>query len=417
MALLASSCRTGEGTRGSYDELFEHLKGEGEPERGPLVPIGREEYAARRVRLGELLSRVRADAFLCEGGATMRYLSGVEWSLSERLFALIVLADGSHFFLAPAFEESRARLQIEGGAASGPGSGPGGAIATWQEHEYAFAPLQSALAERRAVRIVLDPAVRWFVARGMAATGLSTDADSAQLLLALRGRKDAHELALMRRANELTQRAISAVAEHLRKGHTGADVAAMVHSAQSSLGLRNTWVLALIGPDAALPHGGSQSAVLEPGEVVLIDAGGSLHGYQSDNTRTWVFDAKPTQFQSRVWHAVRDAQRAAFEALRPGRRCSEIDAIARDFLERAGFGPLYKHFTHRLGHGIGLEGHESPYFDLGSNVVLEEGMTLSDEPGVYIPGRLGVRIEDIVAITAEAADHFGSWQAGPDSPA
>ena len=191
----------------------------------------------------------------------------------------------------------------------------------------------------------------------------------------------------------------------------------MVHHAQRRLGLRNTWDLSLIGPAAAYPHGENRALAIAPGELLLVDTGGSLHDYQSDTTRTWVVEGAPDAERLRAWHAVRDAQRRAFDALRPGVRCGEIDRIARASLVDAGFASGYEHFTHRLGHGIGMEGHEDPYFDSGSQVVLESGMTLSNEPGIYLLGRFGVRLEDIVVVTADGADHFGSWQAGPGSPA
>jgi Xaa-Pro dipeptidase len=234
--------------------------------------------------------------------------------------------------------------------------------------------------------------------------------------LALRGRKDAHELALLRRASELTQLAIAAVARTLRRGDSAAEVARRMHRAQARLGLEGTWVLALVGPSAAFPHGGDQERSIGRGELLLVDTGGSLHGYQSDVTRTWAVEGPVGAEEERAWNAVRDAQRRAFEAIRPGVPCREIDRVARSTIEAAGFGSGYEALTHRLGHGIGLEGHEDPYFDGGSEVLLEPGMTLSDEPGIYLYGSFGVRLEDIVAVTEAGADHFGRWQASPAAP-
>jgi Xaa-Pro aminopeptidase len=156
---------------------------------------------------------------------------------------------------------------------------------------------------------------------------------------------------------------------------------------------------------------------VQPGAVVLIDTGGALHGYQSDNTRTWVHAGEPTEEFARAWDAVQAAQQAAFAALRPGAPCRGVDEAARAVLTEAGYGPGYRCFTHRVGHGIGTEVHQSPYLDGGSEAVLEPGMTFSDEPGVYLPGQWGLRLEDIVMVTEEGGDHFGSWQQGPTSPA
>jgi Xaa-Pro dipeptidase len=384
------------------DELFSDL----EDQRGSVQPIQPAERAARRARLGGLLAGAGLDALLVEPGATLRYLTGVDWGRSERLFGLVVTADGAHFWIAPAFERERAQKTTGAGT-----------VVTWQEDEYAYAPLAAALRERRATRVAIDPDVRHRFVTGLAAElGAPHVLDGGPLVTALRGTKDAHELALLRRANELTQQSLRAVGARLADGTTGVELAEMVTWAQHRLGLRNVWNLSLIGPAAAFPHGDDQPTVVEPGAVVLVDTGGELHDYQSDNTRTWVQGGKPSERVATIWHAVRDAQRAAFDAIAPGALCRTVDEAARGVLGAAGFGPSYACFTHRLGHGIGTEGHEPPYLDGGSTHVLEPGMTFSNEPGVYLRGELGLRIEDIVVVTADGADHFGAWQASPASP-
>jgi Xaa-Pro dipeptidase len=266
--------------------------------------------------------------------------------------------------------------------------------------------------------VAVEPRARLFVAEGLSeAFGAERMASAKAVVRELRGTKDEHELALLRAANELTQRAIAAAAERLRPGLTDAAIGRMMTHAQERLGLTDTWVLPLLNADAALPHGSATERVLAPGDLVLVDTGGALHGYQSDNTRTWVFGAPPGAEVERAWRAVRDAQQRAFEALRPGAPCAGADRAARTSIEAAGFGAGYAAFTHRLGHGIGLEGHEEPYLDGGNELALGAGMAFSDEPGIYLPGRFGVRLEDIVCITAQGADHFGSWQRSPASPA
>jgi Xaa-Pro dipeptidase len=235
-------------------------------------------------------------------------------------------------------------------------------------------------------------------------------------VVALRARKEAHELALLRKANELTQWAIVETAKTLTAGVTAGEIAARIDRVHEKLGMRGAWSLCLIGAAAALPHGKSRDARLARGDVLLMDVGASLHGYQSDITRTFVFDAAPTIEVERVWTTVRDAQRRAFELTRPLARCGSVDAAARALVAARGFGARYENFTHRLGHGIGLETHEDPYFDGGSDVPLEPGMTLTDEPGIYLPGRFGVRLEDVLVVTEEGADHFGTWQATPRWP-
>ncbi|MBL8860059.1 MAG: aminopeptidase P family protein [Planctomycetes bacterium] len=398
---------TDEATSGA-DDLFAHL----EDATAGSTPISGTERAARRARLGKILTAHGADALLVEPGATLTYLAGVAWGRSERLFALVVLADGSHFFVVPAFEESRARNQIDAP------DGPGGALCTWNEAEYATAPLARALRERGVQRVLIEPQLRHvFAARLAQELPGGSVASGHAVIVELRAVKEEHELALLRRANEITQTAIVAVAETLRAGLTGAEIGARMDRAHRRLGLRSPWNLSLIGPAAALPHGDASARKLAPGDVVLIDTGGALHGYQSDITRTWVFGAAPELEIERVWHTVRDAQSAALAAIRAGVEARAVDACAREFVARQGFAAGYRDFTHRLGHGIGLEGHEDPYFDGGSDTILRAGMTLSVEPGLYFPGRFGVRIEDIIAVTPDGAEVFGTRQKGPGSPA
>jgi len=399
-------------------ELFPELS----DQRPGCVPIDGQDRADRRARLGRLLAERGIDAFVCEGGPTLSYLAGVAWGRSERFFALVVTADGAHFWLCPAFEEGKARLAIDGSGK------PGGAFVTWHEDEYAFRPLCDALRARGVQRLAIDPALRFGFVERLAHAARGDEAfaalasygaivSGAELLVALRGRKEPKELALLRRANELTQLALVHVAERVRPGQTGADVGRLVSAAHARLGFSGTWNLSLIGPAAALPHGDASAAPLGAGDVLLIDCGGGFLGYQSDITRSWVPHGEPAEEVQRAWNAVRDAQRRAFETIRPGRTCREIDAAARAEIVRHGYPGGFEVFTHRLGHGIGLEGHEDPYFDGGSEVVLAPGMTLSNEPGIYLPGRFGLRIEDIVHVTETGAGVFGSWQQGPRSPA
>jgi Xaa-Pro dipeptidase len=393
------------------DELFADLS---DP-RPPLEPIQPAERAARRARLAGLLAAAGVDAFLCEGGPTMNYLAGVGWGRSERLFGLLVLADGSHFWICPAFEADKARLRIDPGEKP---DNPGGEIVVWQEDEYAFAPLAAALLARDVERVAIDPQMRYFAAAGLAAAhGNERVLEGRSLLVALRGRKDEHELALLRRANELTQQAIVAANEHVKPGMTGSEVAQLMQRAQRRLGLSNTWCLALVGPAAAYPHGEDHARTLGRGDLLLVDTGGAYLDYCSDISRTWSIAGPPGTDEVRAWNAVRDAQQRAYDAIRPGVRAREVDLAARASIEAAGYPGGFEVFTHRLGHGIGLDGHEDPYFDGASEVVLESGMTLSNEPGIYLLGRFGVRIEDIVLVTEAGADHFGSWQRAPDSPA
>lgn len=392
--------------RAELDALFADLV----DESASVAPVDAAERAARRARAAELLGAAQVDALLVEPGATMAWLAGVEWKASERLFALALLASGELAWVCPAFEAARAGERAARAGAEG-------ALVAWQEHEHAWRPLADALRARDVRRIALDPSARSFVHHHVAAAlGADAVVFGGPLVAALRGRKDEHELALLRRANELTQRAIVAVARVLAPGTSDVELGEMLRRAQERLGLRDVWVLPLVGPESAEPHGAPRGTRLARGDVVLVDTGGALHGYQSDNTRTWSFGGQPSAELERVWNAVRDAQKRAFEALQVGAPCAGVDRAARAALDAAGYGAGYALFTHRVGHGIGLEGHEPPYLDGGNEEPLAPGMTFSDEPGVYQRGRFGVRIEDIVAVAQDGPLHFGAWQRSPASP-
>jgi Xaa-Pro dipeptidase len=218
--------------------------------------------------------------------------------------------------------------------------------------------------------------------------------------------KTARELALLEQVNVITKRCLSLVATMVRPGMTEAELAQLMTGAQLAAGLKDPWALVLFGPNASFPHGTGQGRRLQEGELVLIDTGGELYGYHSDITRTFGFGRVPDQAR-RAFDAVLAAQRAAFAQLRPGVACERADAAARAAIEAAGFGADYRSFTHRLGHGIGLDGHEEPYLVRGNLLPLRAGMTMSNEPGIYLPRTLGVRLEDIVAITPEGCRPFG----------
>ena len=229
--------------------------------------------------------------------------------------------------------------------------------------------------------------------------------------------KDAHEIALMRRAARSPCAPTAPSSSRSREGVTVAQASGWSAAAHRRLGVRGG-ALVLFGPDAAFPHGTEKPRALRAGDVVLIDGGGRLHGYASDITRTAVFGAPPSERQRRIWDLVRQAQQAAFEAARPGAECQAIDAAARRVIEDGGFGPGYKHLTHRLGHGIGLDGHEWPYMVRGNATKLVAGMTFTDEPGIYIPGELGIRHEDTVVVTESGCENLApKWSGTPEDPA
>jgi Xaa-Pro dipeptidase len=220
---------------------------------------------------------------------------------------------------------------------------------------------------------------------------------------ACRGVKSAHEIAIMRYANRITLDTYRDAFKTLRAGMTQAELARNVLDGFTKRGYPGGFALVLFGESSAYPHGLPKPRTLEENQVVLIDGGTSVLGYQSDMTRTVVFGTPAPEAQ-KVFDIVHEAQRSALASAAPGKRCGDVDAAARKVITDAGYGPDYRTFTHRLGHGIGLEVHEWPYLVRGSQIVLQPGMTFSDEPGIYQYGKFGIRLEDIMAITENGAE-------------
>ncbi len=380
----------------------------------PPAPLGVPERAEFRARLYGLMQKHGVDAMLIEPGGTLEYLTGVSFHASERLLAAAALSDGTFLWVSPAFEAGRVATLCERASGS---PELGANVLPWDEHEDSAKIFADALkAKGLGKNVVADPDVRGrFIAPISAALGVQVG-DGSAIARELRGPKTAREIEILRSAQERTQAAIRAVFAVTEPGMQSTEVGALAHFAQKSLGLTGTWDLSLAGPSGAFPHGDEVDRPLEKGSVMLLDTGGKLHGYCSDTTRTWVVGAPPTDEVQKVWNAVRDAQIAGTEAMGIGKRTGDADRAARAALAKHGFDDGYVHLSHRLGHGIGVQIHEPPYLDGGSDVLMEPGMCFTNEPGIYLPGRFGLRIEDICIITEDGVDHFGEWQEGPAAP-
>lgn len=374
-----------------------------------VAPIGVDERRGRIRRAQELMAQESFDALVVAPGTTLEYFSGVRWSGGERLLAMVLTRQGDPAWVVPAFEKARALELIPFG----------GDVRAWEEDESPYALVASILRDRKAAagRVGVEETMAFVFSDGIAtAAPAARMASGTPVTAGCRMIKDAHELALMRRACEITVHAWRAVFASLAEGMTQSQVGGLCSSALDRLGMRGG-ALVLFGPDAAFPHGTSTPQPLKAGQVVLIDGGGRLHGYASDITRTGVFGAPPTDRQRQVWDLVRKAQEAAFRAARPGVECQAVDAAARRVVEDGGFGPGYRYFTHRVGHGIGMDGHEWTYLVEGNTTKLRPGMCFSDEPGIYIPGEMGVRHEDIIFITDAGAENMTKWSGSPEDPA
>lgn len=366
------------------------------------APISEAERAQRREKAQRLMKELGYSAMLIEPGANMVYFSGIEWGRSERLFAFILPQSGKAVVVSPAFEEQRAANQVEGKFE----------IRVWQEDQSPAALVAGILKDwgMATGKLAIDPSARTFVSNdlALAAPAIQT-ATAAPITNGCRGIKTAHEIEIMRFANRLTLDAYRVALKTLRTGMTQAELAKNISDAFAKLGYQGG-ALVLFGESSAYPHGLPKPRTLGENQVVLIDGGTSVHGYASDMTRTVVF-GQPAPEAQKVFDIVHEAQRVALAFAGPGKKCGEVDGVARKVITDAGYGPDYRTFTHRLGHGIGMEGHEWPYLVRGSQVVLQPGMTFSDEPGIYQYGKFGIRLEDIMAITESGAEMLTPTQA------
>jgi Xaa-Pro dipeptidase len=371
------------------------------PMREGVVPISADERRARIARARELMGRHGLDALMLTGGTSLVYYSNVRWGGGERLFSVVIPARGTPFLVCPAFEEDRAREQLDRGPL-----GPDGTdVMTWHEDESPYALVADGLAARglRSGVLGMEETVQFRFADGVALAAPALSVVSGTPVTAgCRGRKDAHEIALMRHASAVTLRAYQAAYEALEEDMTQDRFRALVALAHDRLGYSGGAGVQ-VGEYAALPHGSATPQVIREGTVLLIDGGCGVEGYRSDISRTFVLGT-PTQRMRDVFAIVLEAQTAALAAARPGQPCEAVDAAARRVITDAGFGPDYRYFTHRVGHGIGMDGHEWPYLVRGNTQPLEPGHTFSDEPGIYLPGEFGVRLEDDMVITETGAE-------------
>jgi Xaa-Pro dipeptidase len=267
----------------------------------------------------------------------------------------------------------------------------------------------------RTAKMGIEETTRFFFVDGIRKESPGVEMVSADpVTVGCRIRKSDTELALMKRANEITLEAYRAAYESLKEGMTHHEVSSIIAAAHAAMGVEGGAGVQF-AEFSAFPHGSSKPQKLKMGDIVMMDGGCSVEGYRSDITRTVVF-GKPTDRQRRIWDLERKAQDAARDAVRPGVPCENIDAAARKVIVDAGFGPGYKNFTHRVGHGIGLDGHEWTYLVPGNKTPLAPGMCFSNEPGVYIYGEFGVRLEDCFYVTETGGELFTKQSPSIDDP-
>jgi Xaa-Pro dipeptidase len=371
------------------------------PMRDGVVPISVGERQGRIERATRLMRDRGIDALMLTGGTSMVYFTGIEWGISERLLAAFLPVRGRPFLITPKFEEERAMEQV----ALGPMRG-GADIYAWEEHEDPYALVARALRDRglTTATIACEETVRFQFSHGIARLAAVTVVDGTPITAGCRMIKDAHEIALMRHASAVTLVAYEAAWKSLREGMTQDEFARLVGQAHQRLGYVGGAGVQ-VGPYSALPHGSATPQVIREGSILLIDGGCKVEGYSSDISRTFVL-GRPTQKMKDLFELERRAQTAALQAARPGVPCEAVDAAARKVIVDAGYGPDYRFFSHRVGHGMGMDGHEWPYLVRGNTLPLAPGMVFSDEPGIYLPGEFGIRLEDDMVITESGAELF-----------
>jgi Xaa-Pro dipeptidase len=341
---------------------------------------------------GPLPADLKYDALFMAQGTSFYYFTGVRWSISERLLGLIIPRSGQPILVVPAFEEGRLREKLKLPVD----------VRIWQEDENPTKVAVAALAERGirtgVIGIEEATAFTFYDHFRDAAPGFQyVSAD--RVTIACRARKSPHELELMRLACSATFDVFRAALASLKEGMSQDDIGSLITRGFAKMDLRGG-ALVLLGASAALPHGTLKPQKLKEGDAVLIDGECLVEDYPSDVTRTSIF-GKPSEKILQAFEIVRRAQDAALDAARAGRLSGTVDDAARKVIVDAGYGPGYKYFTHRLGHGLGLDEHEHPYLVHGSKTILEPSMTFSNEPGIYVPNEFGMRCEDDMAITLD----------------
>ena len=366
------------------------------------TPTSREERLQRQERARQLMKENSLDAIVLMTGTSMQYFAGIRWWGGERMFALVLPVNGNAFYVCPGFEEGRAREQIKNAPES---EHPD--VRIWQEDESPYQRLAQGLQDRGITTgtIGIEETVRFVFSEGMSKAAAQAKFVSATAVTAgCRMIKSPHEVALMRLASQVTLAAYEATYHAIKDGMTQPEVEDLVQKAHSQLGFTGGADVQ-VGEFSAFPHGSVTPQVVHDGTIVLMDGGCAVEGYQSDITRTFVLGKASDKMKS-VFDIVHRAQSAALSAAKPGAECGSVDAAARKVVTDAGYGPDYKYFTHRLGHGLGMDGHEWPYLVRGNPVKLLANITTSNEPGIYIRGEFGIRLEDDMHITANGAELF-----------
>ncbi len=372
-----------------------------------VTPISVGERAQRLARAQQLMDEHKIDAVFIGAGTSLTYFTGMQWWNSERLTGVVLPRKGVPVYVTPEFERGRTLEQIKFGDD----------VRGWQEDEDPYALVAQVLRGFGAGSgtVGIEETVPFFRSKGiMDALPHARFVDARPITAGCRRIKSEAEMALLRLTNQTTLAVYEAVWKALQPGMSEADIATLVAAAYARTGLRGSADVN-IGKYTASPHGSDAPQRLTEGTPLIFDGGCRADGYTSDITRTVVL-GKPDDDIRRVFDTVLQAQTAALKAARPGVAMEALDAAARKVIDAAGYGPDYRYFSHRLGHGIGMDMHEWDYLVRGNTRLLEPGMTFSDEPGIYLPEKFGVRLEDILHITADGAELLTPQSPSIDHP-
>jgi len=375
-----------------------------------IASISTFEREERIAKAQKLMRKEGFSAIVLEPGAAMDYFTGIQWWRSERLTAVVIPRDGDIAVVCPFFEEPSIRESLS----------VGDDVRVWQEHESPFVKVSQILKDRGVDKgkIGFENTVRYFVLEKTMSLLPDVSHSSANpITLGCRMYKSTHELQILHKANEVTLRAYEYVYGQLEIGMTQSEVKSLMKSTLSNLGGNSPWCLALFNEASAFPHGTKKEQLIKNGSIVLMDSGCSVHGYQSDISRTFVVGSATKQ-QRHVWETVRQGQEIAFNKAKVGVEAGLVDDAVRKYYESLNFGPKYKlpGLSHRTGHGIGMEGHESINFVHGERTPLAKGMCFSNEPGIYLPDQFGVRLEDCLYMGEKQAHWFTEPPLSLDSP-
>ncbi|MEL6529307.1 MAG: Xaa-Pro peptidase family protein [Pseudomonadota bacterium] len=372
-------------------------------------PISNAEREVRISRAQALMAEQGIAGIVVEAGTSMLYFSGLAWGRGSRLTALVIPASGSPVIVSPAFEESKLRelmiMEME--------------VRTWEEHKSPFGLIGGVLDDRNVEGAIgLERTTRFFVTEGLRKDVPARDIVSASPIVgALRQIKSPREISLMQAASDITLAAYRDIFPRVQTGMTGADVRALMTDATRARGGRPVFTLALVGEASAYPHGSKKVHQVQEGEIILMDCGCDVHGYKSDISRTWVHGEANAE-QRRVWDTARKGQDIVMEMAQVGSPIGAIDDAVRRYYEAEGWGPDYATpgLSHRTGHGIGMDVHEDQFVVRGNETPLAPGMCFSNEPGIYLPGKFGVRTEDCVYMTGDGPRLFSSLSPSIDNP-